>query len=99
MKAIIETGGKQYTVEEGKVLYVEKLDVEPGKTYVFDKVLMAGDKVGYPYVEGASVTAEVVKHGKTKKVIVYKYNAKKKYRKMQGHRQPYTKVEVKKISA
>ena len=78
MKAIIETGGKQYTVEEGKVLYVEKLDVEPGKTYVFDKVLMAGDKVGYPYVEGASVTAEVVKHGKTKKVLVYKYNAKKK---------------------
>ena len=60
---------------------------------------MAGDKVGYPYVEGASVTAEVVKHGKTKKVLVYKYNAKKKYRKMQGHRQPYTKVEVKKISA
>lgn len=99
MKAIIETGGKQYTVEEGKVLYIEKLNAEAGEKIVFDKVLMAGDAIGRPYVEGAKVTAEVVKHGKQKKILVYKYNAKKKYRKMQGHRQPYTKVEIKKIES
>ena len=97
MKAVIETGGKQYLVEEGTVLYVEKLDVEAGKDVTFDKVLMVNGKAGSPYVKGAKVVGEVVKHDKTKKVIVYKYNAKKNYHKKQGHRQPYTKVEIKTI--
>jgi len=97
MKAVIETGGKQYYVTEGTVLYVEKLDVEAGKEVTLDKVLMVNDKVGNPYVDGARVIGEVVKHGKNKKIIVYKYNAKKKYRKKQGHRQPYTKIEIKSI--
>ncbi|MBP3766437.1 MAG: 50S ribosomal protein L21 [Bacilli bacterium] len=97
MKAIIENGGKQYSVEEGKVLYIEKMNVNPGDKVVFDNVLMVDGKIGTPYVKGAKVTAEVVKLGKTKKVLVYKYNAKKQYRKLQGHRQPYTQVEIKKI--
>ncbi len=97
MKAVIETGGKQYYVEEGTVLYIEKLDVEAGKTVTFDKVLMANGKIGQPYLAGCEVTGEVVKHGKTKKTIVYKYNQKKNYRRKQGHRQPYTKVEIKSI--
>ena len=99
MKAIIETGGKQYYVEEGTVLYVEKLDVEAGKTYTFDKVIMAGSKVGTPYINGATVEAKVEKHGKQKKVVVYKYKPKKKYRRTQGHRQPYTKITITKIEA
>lgn len=97
MKAVIETGGKQYYVTEGTILYVEKLDAEAGKEVELDKVLMINDKVGTPYVEGAKVVGEVVKHGKNKKIIVFKYNAKKNYRKKQGHRQPYTKIEIKKI--
>lgn len=97
MKAVIETGGKQYYVEEGTVLYVEKLDVEAGKKIKFDKVLMLNGKVGQPYLTNVEVTGEVVKHGKAKKIIVYKYNAKKKYRRKQGHRQPYTKIEIKTI--
>ncbi len=97
MKAVIETGGKQYYVEEGTVLYVEKLDVEAGKEVTFDKVLMVNGKAGNPYVKGAKVVAEVVKHGKAKKVIVYKYVQKNNYHKTQGHRQPYTKVEIKSI--
>lgn len=97
MKAVIETGGKQYYVEEGSIIYVEKLDAEANKTIKFDKVLMVDSKVGQPYLTGASVEGEVLKHGKNKKIIVYKYNAKKKYRKKQGHRQPYTKVEIKSI--
>ena len=98
MKAVIETGGKQYYVEEGTVLYVEKLDAEAGKKVTFDKVMMANGVVGHPYLTDVTVEGEVVKHGKQKKIIVFKYNAKKKYRKKQGHRQPYTKVEIKKIS-
>ena len=97
MKAIIETGGKQYYVEEGQIIYVEKLDVEAGKKVVFDKVLMANGVVGKPYVNNATVEGVVVKHGKNKKITVFKYNPKKKYRKKQGHRQPYTKVEIKSI--
>lgn len=98
MKAVIETGGKQYLVEEGSVIYIEKLDTEAGKTVTFDKVLMVDSEVGTPYVTGAKVKAEVVKHGKEKKIIVYHYRQKKKFRKRQGHRQPYTKVEIKLIS-
>ena len=98
-KAVIETGGKQYFVEEGTVLYVEKLDANAGDKVVFDKVLMANWITGRPYVKSAKVTAEVIKHGKQKKIIVFKYNPKKKYRKKQGHRQPYTKIEIKKIEA
>ena len=97
MKAVIETGGKQYYVEEGTVLYIEKLDAEAGSKVKFDKVLMANGTVGMPVVDGAYVEAEVVKNGKGKKIIIFKYNQKKKYRKKQGHRQPYTKVEIKKI--
>ena len=97
MKAVIETGGKQYYVEEGTVLYVEKLDAEEGKDYTFENVLMVNGKAGNPYVKGAKVVATVVKHDKAKKVVVYKYNSKKNYHKKQGHRQPYTKVEIKSI--
>ena len=97
MKAVIETGGKQYYVTEGTVLYIEKLDAEAGSKIKFDKVLMANGTVGMPTVAGATVEGEIVKNGKGKKIIVYKYNQKKNYRRKQGHRQPYTKVEIKKI--
>ena len=102
MYAIIETGGKQYKVEQGDVVFVEKLGVEEGETVTFDKDLVVGGddvKVGTPYVDGASVEASVVKNGKDKKIIVYKYKSKKGYHKKQGHRQPYTKVEIKAINA
>lgn len=99
MKAVIETGGKQYYVEPGTVLYVEKLDAESGKEYVFDKVLMANGVVGKPYVSGATVTAKVLKHGKNKKIKVFKYVQKNNYHKTQGHRQPYTKVEIVKVNS
>lgn len=94
MYAVIETGGKQYRVSLNEVLYIEKLDVEEEGEIVFDKVLMVNDKIGTPYVEGAKVTASVQKHGRAKKVIVYKYKSKKNYHKKQGHRQPYTKVQI-----
>lgn len=102
MYAIIVTGGKQYRVEEGQEIFIEKLDANEGETVTFDSVLMVGGEktvVGTPVVEGASVTAKVQKHGKQKKIIVFKYKPKKKYRKKQGHRQPYTKVLIEKISA
>ena len=102
MTAIIVTGGKQYTVAEGDVVYIEKLPVEAGETVKFDQVLaiLDGEKAtfGAPVVEGASVEATIVKNGKGKKVRIFKYNPKKGYRKRQGHRQPYTKVEITKIS-
>ena len=97
MKAVIMTGGKQYYVSEGDVIYVEKLDLEEGAKVDFEQVLMVDNKVGTPYLDGAKVEGVVLKNGKQKKVVVYKYNAKKKYRKKQGHRQPYTKVEIKNI--
>ena len=103
MNAIIETGGKQYKVAEGDTLFIEKLPVEAGDTVTFDKVLavLDGDKAtfGAPVVEGAKVTASVVKNGKSKKVRVFKYTPKKGYRKRQGHRQPYTKVQISAIKA
>ena len=94
MKAIFETGGKQYYAEEGTVLYIEKLDAADETEIALDKVLMANGVVGRPYVNGAIVTAKVIKHGKGKKIKVFKYNPKKNYHKTQGHRQPYTKIEV-----
>ena len=93
MKAIIETGGKQYYVSEGTVIYVEKLDGNEGDKVVFDKVLMANGVVGNPYVS-SKVEGVILKQGKQKKVVIFKYNAKKNYHKTQGHRQPYTKVEI-----
>ena len=94
MFAIIETGGKQYRVAEGVELFIEKLNVEAESEVVFDKVLMVNEKIGTPYVDGAKVKATVVKNGKAKKIIVYKYKSKKNYHKKQGHRQPYTKVKI-----
>ncbi len=101
MHAIIETGGKQYKVAEGDVLYIEKLDAEAGTSVTFDKVLAVinGENTvfGTPTVKWATVTANVVKNGKGKKVLVFKYKPKKNYRRRQGHRQPYTKVEITKV--
>lgn len=103
MYAIIETGGKQYKVQEGTELFIEKLNAAEGDTVSFDKVLLVakdgGVVVGSPVVAGATVTGKVQKHGKAKKIIVYKYKAKKNYRRKQGHRQPYTKVVIEKINA
>ena len=98
MKAIFTTGGKQYYVSEGDVLYVEKLNAEAGETVKFDEVLFVDGVAGNPTVKGASVECKVEKHGKNKKIIVFKYRPKKKYRKKQGHRQPYTKLVVTKIN-
>ena len=101
MFAVIETGGKQYKVQEGDVLYIEKLNVTDGETVVFDKVyaVSAGDKftVGTPVVEGAKVSATVVKNGKGKKIYILKYKSKKNEKKKIGHRQPFTKVQIVKI--
>ncbi len=98
MYAIIETGGKQYRVTEGDVINIEKLLVWPGDEVVFDKVLILGDgdavQIGAPYVEAAQVFGKVVENGKGQKVIIFKYKSKKDYRKKQGHRQPYTMVEI-----
>ena len=102
MYAVIETGGKQYRVKEGDVLRIEKLDLEVGDTAVFDKVLLLVNgedvKVGSPLVDGSKVEAEVTAQDKHKKIIVYKYKAKKNYRKKQGHRQPYTEIKIKSIA-
>ncbi len=102
MKAVIVTGGKQYTVSEGDVLYIEKLGVEAEQTVTFDQVLAVLDgensKVGTPVVEGAKVEAKVVKNGKGKKIYILKYKAKKNEKSKMGHRQPYTKVEITKIA-
>ncbi|TWT26256.1 50S ribosomal protein L21 [Planomicrobium sp. CPCC 101110] len=97
MYAIIETGGKQIKVEAGQEIFIEKLNVEAGDVVTFDKVLLVGgdeSRVGVPFVEGATVTATVAKNGRAKKITVFKYKAKKNYRKKQGHRQPYTKLTV-----
>jgi large subunit ribosomal protein L21 len=102
MKAVIVTGGKQYTVAEGDVLYIEKLNAEAEAVVKFDEVLAVLDgensKIGAPVVEGAAVEAKVVKNGKGKKIHVLKYKAKKGEKKKIGHRQPYTKVEITKIA-
>lgn len=98
MYAIIESCGKQYKVAEGDVVFFEKLDSEEGKKVSFDKVVLLSDgkkvEVGAPYVKDVKVEGKVVENGKAKKIIIYKYKAKKNYRRTQGHRQPYTKVEI-----
>ena len=103
MYAIIETGGKQYKVENGDVIFIEKLDVEADAEVTFDKVIAIGAedglKVGAPYVDGASVSAKVVKNGKGKKIVVATYKPKKNEKRKMGHRQPYTKVEIATINA
>ena len=103
MYAVIETGGKQYKVNEGDTVFVEKLAAEDGAEVVFDKVLVAGEganvKVGAPTVDGAKVAAKVVKSGKSKKITVFTYKPKKNEKRKMGHRQPYTKVEIVKIEA
>ncbi len=102
MYAVIEACGKQYKVSEGDIVFVEKLDVNEGEKVTFDKVLLLSDgekvKVGTPTVKSAKVEATVLEHGKAKKILVYKYKAKKNERKTQGHRQPYTKIKIEKIS-
>jgi large subunit ribosomal protein L21 len=103
MYAVIETGGKQYRVSAGETIFVEKLDVNEGDEVVFDKVLLVSKDgktlVGKPYLEGAKVVAKAVKQGKHKKIMVFKYKAKKNYKKKKGHRQPYTKLVIESISA
>lgn len=102
MYAVVETGGKQYKVSEGDVIYVEKLEGNQGDSIDLDKVLLVsneGDiKVGKPYVEGAKVSASIEEQGKAKKILVFKFKAKKDYRKKQGHRQPFTKLKISKIN-
>jgi len=101
MYAIIETGGKQYKVQEGDILFIEKLSANEGDAFVFEKVLAVSDegtlRTGSPSVDGASVTAKVLAHGKGKKIIIYKYKAKKTERRKNGHRQPYTRVQIQAI--
>ena len=101
MYAIIETGGKQVKCVVGESIYIEKLDVEEGKQVVFNKVLLFSDQstyIGTPYVNGVTVEGTVAKQGKQKKIIVFHMKPKKKYRKKNGHRQPYTKIDITKIS-
>lgn len=102
MYAIIETGGKQLKVEEGKTIFVEKLAAEAGETVTFDKVLFIGGddaKIGTPTVDGATVTGKVVEQGRAKKIVVFKFKRRKNYRRKQGHRQPFTRVAIEKINA
>lgn len=103
MHAVIETGGKQYRVSEGDIVFIEKLPSEAGDSVTFDKVLAVidGEKAtfGTPTVAGATVSAEIVKNGKGKKIYVFKYKAKKNYRRKTGHRQPYSQVRIEKINA
>ena len=103
MYAIIKTGGKQYKVSEGDTLCIEKIEAAEGDTVVFDQVLTyvndADVKIGKPVVDGANVKAKVVEHGKGEKLLIFKYKAKSNYRRRQGHRQPFTKIEIEKIEA
>ncbi|MBR6771962.1 MAG: 50S ribosomal protein L21 [Clostridia bacterium] len=102
MYAVFEACGKQYKVQEGDIVFLEKLGAEVGENVKFDKVTVIskdeGIVVGAPYVDGAVIEASVIKNAKAKKVLVFKYNAKKNYRRRQGHRQPYTKVQINKIN-
>lgn len=102
MYAVIETGGKQYKVQEGEVISIEKLNMPEGESVLFEKVLAVstdkGLEVGMPYIKGAVVNAKIIAQGKDKKIIVFKYKAKKNYKRKQGHRQLYTKVQIEKIN-
>ncbi len=103
MYAVIKTGGKQYRVQQGDVIFVEKLSAQADEAVTFDEVLLVGDadqsRIGTPVVEGAKVEGKVLAQVKSRKIVVYKYKAKKNERKKQGHRQPYTKVEITAINA
>ncbi len=103
MYAVIETGGKQYKVQEGDIVFIEKLTAEEGSTVTFDKVLAVSNEgsvnFGSPVIASASVSGKVLGHGKESKVIIFKYKPKKGYRRKQGHRQPFTKVQIEKINA
>ena len=101
MYAIIATGGKQYRVSEGDILYIEKLEADLDSEVTFPVLFLGGDKVvaGTPVVEGASVTGKVLQHGRGQKIVIYKFKAKKNSRRKQGHRQPFTKVEITAITA
>lgn len=103
MYAILSTGGKQYKVQEGDILFIEKLNAEDESIVTFEDILVISDenglKVGEPKVEGATITAKVIKSGKDKKIMIFKYKSKKTYRNRQGHRQPYTKVQIESIKA
>ncbi len=103
MNAVIETGGKQYRVSEGDTIFVEKLNAAEGDEVTLDRVLLlsdeSGTKVGTPTIDGAKVLAKVAKQGKNKKIVVFKFKAKKNYRRKAGHRQPYTKLTIEKIEA
>lgn len=99
MNAVVKVGGKQYYVTEGSEIFVEKLSAEVGDVVSFDQVLMLDNKIGSPYLEGVTVTGEVVKNGKQRKIRIYKYKSKSRAnRRTQGHRQPYTKVKITKIN-
>lgn len=103
MYAVIETGGKQYRVEEGDILFIEKLDVKADDVVDFDKVIVVGKEdgavIGTPVVEGARVSAKVLKNGKGKKIVVFKYRSKKDSKTKKGHRQPYTQIQIQSINA
>ena len=103
MYAIIATGGKQYKVQQGDTIYIEKMDAEVDSVVEFNEVVAVSVDgkltIGKPVVDGASVTGKVLSHGKEKKVVIFKYKPKKDYRKKQGHRQPYTKIEIEKINS
>ncbi|MGL4948038.1 MAG: 50S ribosomal protein L21 [Mycoplasma sp.] len=99
MFAIFQTGGKQYKVQQGENIYVEKLDIEPGQKITFDQIMMVDSKIGTPYVDGANVVATVVKHGKGEKIKIIKFKSKKHHMKRQGHRQPYTQLLIESIKA
>ena len=103
MYAVIETGGKQYRVEEGDILFIEKLDVKADAVVDFDKVIVVGKEdgavIGTPVVEGAKVSAKVLKNGKGKKIVVFKYRSKKDSKTKKGHRQPYTQIQIQSINA
>ncbi|EGV00138.1 50S ribosomal protein L21 [Mycoplasmopsis columbina] len=97
MFAIIQTGGKQLLVKEGQTIFIEKIEGQEGDNVTFDKVLLVNDKIGQPYLEKAKVVGVIQKQGKAKKIVVYRHNAKSTHKRKLGHRQPYTRVEIKQI--
>ena len=94
MNAVIKTGGKQLLVEKDSTIYIEKIAGEVGETFIFDEVLVLGEKIGSPFLSGAKVTGIIEKQGKHKKIVVYRHNAKSTHKRKLGHRQPYTRVKI-----